>query len=377
MTLAVREITQGRDIKKFIDLPFRLYADDPAWSPPLRLERKEHLDKKANPYFLHAGAAYFLAERDGEVVGRISAQVCALREARHGDGAGQFGFLEAIDDQAVFDALLHTAEDWVRARGMHHIEGPFSFSINDEVGLLVDGFSDPPSIMMGHALPWYGARVQACGFHKIKDTIAYLYDARTPLPRAMQAMINKAAASGDVTLRALDKANLARDLDIVISIFNDAWSDNWGFVPMTGQEVAALAQHLKILIAGDYVAIAEYQGEPAAMCVTLPDINLASKDLNGRLLPFGFLKLLWRLKVRAPKAIRMPLMGVRRKYQGTPQGTAMVIAVIDRIRTFHASRGTYRAELSWILEDNFPMRRMIEAIGGVAYKTYRIYGKAL
>src|SRR5207248_5109459 len=349
------------DRETFLRIPFTVFRGDPNWVAPLLFERREHIDAKKNPYFDHAEVQLFLAFKDGIPAGRVSAQVDRLRLERHGDQTGQFGFLDAIDDRGVFDALMRAAEDWLKVRGMRRIEGPFTFSINDETGLLIDGFDTPPSMMMGHALPYYASHLEAMGFAKAKDVIAYDYDARPPLPRAMQAMVDKARASGEMTVRAFRKKDLARELAIIIDIFNDAWSENWGFVPMTEAEVAALGRNLKLLVAGDAIAIAEYRGVPAAMAVSLPDINGWITDLNGRVFPFGWAKLAWRVLMKPPAAVRIPLMGVRKEYHGQAIGSALAIAVIDHIRNYHLSRGTEHAELSWILEDNLPMRRMIEA----------------
>ena len=207
--------------------------------------------------------------------------------------------------------------------------------------------------------------------------IAYDYNGLTPLAPAMAAMMLKAKNSGELVLRSFSKKHLARDLAIIVDIFNDAWSQNWGFVPWTKAEIDVLGKNLKMLIADEYIAIAEHRGEPVAMAVTLPDLNGWIGDLNGRLMPFGWAKLAWRLFTGVPQAVRMPLMGVKRKYHGTPFGAALALGVIDQLRAYHLARGTKRAELSWILEDNKPMRRMIEALGATAYKTYRVYEKPI
>jgi hypothetical protein len=376
MSLAVRPADGASDLAKFLAVPFPIYAGDPNWVAPLFLERKEHLDPRKNPYFAHADVQLFLAERDGKPVGRISAQIDRLRLEKHRDNTGQFGFLEAPDDREVFAALLGAAERWLAERGMKRVQGPFSFSINDETGLLIHGFDRPPSMMMGHARPYYAIHLDALGYRKAKDVIAYDYDARNPLPRSMAAIVEKAKRSANLVIRPFSKNNLARDLAIVIDIFNDAWSDNWGFTPMTKEEVTALGKNLKMLVNDGYIAIAELSGEPAAMAVSLPDINRWIAGLNGKLLPFGWLKVMRHL-FRPPEAARIPLMGVKKIHHGTPMSAALALGVIDAIRAYHSGRGTYRAELSWILEDNWPMRRIIESLGAVAYKTYRVYEKDL
>jgi hypothetical protein len=375
--IGIRPVITRIDKRAFLDVPFAIYRDDPHWVAPLYFERFEHLDAKKNPYFQHAEAQLFLAEQAGQPVGRISAQIDRLRNERYNDGTGQFGFLEAPDDPAVFTALFTAAGHWLTERGMTRVQGPFSFSINDETGLLIDGFDRPPNMMMGHAARYYALRVEEQGFVKAKDVIAYEYDGTVELPRAMRTLFDRALASTDVVVRPFDKKYLGRDLDIVISIFNDAWSDNWGFVPFTREEMVALGNNLKMLVANEYISIATYRGEPAAMAVTLPNINDWIAGLDGRLLPFGWTRLARHLLAKRPVSVRMPLMGVRKKYHGTIIGSALAIGVIDTLRRYHISRGVRRGELSWILEDNMPMRHMIEAIGGRPYKTYRIYEKAL
>ena len=376
-SVTVRPVRGKEDLRAFLDVPFALYAKDPNWVAPLYLERLEHLDPKKNPYYQHAEVELFLAFRNGKPVGRISAQLCRLRTERYQDGVGQFGFLEAEDDPAVFAALFDAAADWLRQRGVRAMQGPFSFSINDESGLLIEGFDTPPSIMMGHALPYYARRMDEAGFTKAKDVLAYDFMDPGEVPRALRSAYEKALADKDVTLRPLDKKNLMKELEIVVSIANDAWSENWGFVPWTKEEMTALANNLKVLVTGDYIAIAEYKGEPAAMAVTLPNINDWIVGLDGKLLPFGWTKLVWNLFARPPKAVRLPLMGLRKKYHATPLGAVLGMAVIARVRKYHIGRGTAKGELSWILEDNMPMRRMIETFGGKPYKTYRIYEKLI
>jgi hypothetical protein len=375
--ISVAELGGKPGIRDFLAVPFSVYAGDGNWIAPLFLERMEHLDPKKNPYFAHADVQLFAAYRNGKPIGRISAQIDRLRLDRFKDATGQFGFIEAPDDAAVFKALTHAAENWLRNHGMRRIQGPFSFSINDETGLLIEGFDRPPRMMMGHAKPYYSQQLETLGYGKVKDVIAYDYDAHHPLPRAVQAMVDKATGSGTMQIRPFNKKNLASELNIVIDIFNDAWSDNWGFVPMTREEITALGNNLKMLVKGDYIAIATYKGEPAAMAISLPDINQWIADLNGRLLPLGWAKVVYRLLAKPPAAVRIPLMGVRKKFHGTPLGSALAIGVIGAIRNYHLSRGTHLAELSWILEDNISMRRMIEALGAVPYKTYRIYEKEL
>ncbi len=375
--VVIEAVADDDAMERFIRAPFALQGDDPNWVPPLLKERSDHLNPRKNPWFDHAEAGYWLALRGGRVAGRISAQVDRARLARHGDATGHFGFLEAEDDGAVFRALFCAAEAWLGERGMRRALGPFSLSINDESGLLVDGFDSPPSLMMGHAPPYYGRRVEDEGYVKAMDLIAYTRETRQPLPAGPKALAERVRHSPEVTLRALDPARYGDDLDTILDIFNDAWSGNWGFVPFTAAEIGHLATSLKPLIRADLVCIAEVGGEAQAMAVALPNLNEAIADLGGRLLPLGWARLLWRLKVRGLRTARVPLMGVRRRHHGTPLGAALAFAVVDDIHRHLAAAGFDRAELSWVLEDNQAMRRMVEAIGARAYKTYRVYEKAL
>lgn len=355
----------------------RVYADDPHWVPPLVFERLDTLDPRKNPFFDHAEVACWIARRGSVPVGRISAQINRAHLARHNDATGHFGFLEADDDQGVFDALLGTAEAWLRARGMRHVVGPYSLSINEESGLLVDGFDTPPSFMMGHARPYYARRLAAAGYVKTKDLIAYAYDTSVEPNPALAASFARAARKHQIVFRPADMKRFDSEVTTIFDIFNDAWEANWGFVPFSAKELDHVATSLKPILRADDVAIADIEGEAVAMAVSFPNINEAIADLNGRLLPFGWAKLLWRLKVRGTKSARLALMGVRRKFHGTPTGAALAIGVVDQIRRAHLRRGTLSGELSWVLEDNLATRRMIEMYGAKPYKTYRLFTKDL
>ena len=320
----------------------------------------------------------WLALRGNLPVGRISAQIDHVALKLHDDSTGQFGFLEAEDDADVFAALFEQAESWLRARGIRRLRGPFSFSINDESGLLVEGFDSPPMILMGHARPYYAEKVARLGYGKAKDLIAYRFRIGTdPLPRSARALVERLADEPGIVLRPLNKSRFRRDLGIIMDLFNDAWAENWGFVPFNGAEAEKMANNLKSLIDEELGCIAEIDGEPVAFAVCLPNLNEAIADLNGALLPFGWAKLLYRLKAGKIRSSRLPLLGLRRKLRGTPMGAALLYAIIDRIHDAHVRGGFTAGELSWILEDNKPMNRMVAASGGVPYKTYRIYEKTL
>ena len=372
--LQVKPVNDRQELRQFIRLPWSIYADDAVWVPPLLLERKEHLSPH-NPYFQHARYQSWLAYRDGIAVGRISAQIDQLHLDRNDDREGFFGMIEAEDDAETFTALLHTVENWLRDQGMRRVLGPFNLSINQEPGLLIDGFDTPPCIMMGHARPYYDNRIEQNGYHKAKDLFAYIIDGDFKASPAMQTIVKRARKR--VTIRSLDKSSFNEDLKIVEDIYNDAWSENWGFIPFTQAEFEQLGKDFKMLLDFELVKIAAVDGVPAAFLVVLPNINEAIRDLNGRLLPFGWLKLLWRLKVRFPQTARIPLMGVRKQYHDSVMGAALAFMVIHAVQEPGLKRGVKKVELSWILEDNKGMNDIIESIGGKVYKTYRIYRKDL
>ena len=268
-------------------------------------------------------------------------------------------------------------QTWLAQRGMKHIQGPFNFSINEEMGLLVEGFDTPPSLMMTHAKPYYAKHLEALGYVKAKDVMAYDSRTNTDLPRVARLMVDRVKSTDGLTIRPFRKHKFAQDIAIVLDIFNEAWSNNWGYVPMTDEEIKMLGKNLKMLARGEYIQIAELKGRPVAMAVTMPNINAAIADMNGKLFPFNWVKLIWRLKIRPPQSIRLLLMGVRKEFHGTRMGAALALSVVEALRLYHSSRGTLQAEHSWVLEDNIPMRKMIETLGGWHYKTYRIYQASL
>ena len=308
-------------------------------------------------------------------MGRISAQVDDLHLSLHDDDTGYFGVIDGENDPAVFQILFDAAETWLRAEGMHCARGPLNLHINEEVGLLVDGFETPPFVLMGHARPWYGEQIAELGYTKARDLFAYTIKPDFEAPRVMLKLAQR--VSDRVTVRSLRRKALLDDARIMLEIFNDAWAQNWGFVPLAEADWFETVKTLTLLMPDDYIQIAEYDGDPVAFIVALPNLNEASRDLNGRLLPFGWLKLLWRLKVKHPQSARVPLMGVRQEFQQSRLGPTFAFMVIDAVRKALHSRGVTAVEMGWILEDNDGMRNIIETIGGVAYKRYRVYEKAL
>ena len=375
--VTVRAVGNDSDRDLFLRVPDTVYRGDPHYVKPLDLERRDFLSRK-NPYFDHAEVQLFVAcDAGGWPVGRISAQIDRLAQQPDRETLGHFGWLEATDS-AVMESLVAAAEGWLRARGVKAVQGPYSFSINDESGLLVEGFGSPARMLMNYARPWYGQALEDCGYAKAKDLLAFCMNTDTELPRAALIMARKALeAPGMMTERPLDPKRFDADLRLILDIFNDAWADNWGYVPMTEAEIAHTAKSLKLLIKPEFARIFERDGKPLAMIVALPDLNVALRGLHGRLLPFGWLKLLWRLKVRPPKAARVLLMGTRRDHRVGFAAGAMAAALVAQLRNALFDAGYTEAELSWVLEDNLPVIRLIESVGGVQYKRYRIYGKQL
>jgi len=374
-TIEVRAVSGKKDLKTFIRVPRRIYRNDPNWVEPLLFDRKEAFSDK-NPFFRHAIWKAWIAYQDGEPVGRISAQIDDLHQQRYGNKTGFFGLIEAPDDHEVFTALFETAENWLREKGMQQIIGPFNLGINQEVGILVDGFDTPPCVMTSHSGRYYGDAIEACGYSRAQDLLAYQLDINTyTSPSYMQDLISRNADR--VTVRELDPKNKDADFGIMQDIFNDAWQDNWNFVPFTEEEFKTVGKELLMVVPHDFIQIAELDGEPAAFIVLLPDINSAIADMKGRLLPFGWAKLLWRLKVRFPKTCRIPLMGVRKKYQNTIFGPTMAFMLVESVIYPGISRKGETVEMSWILETNKPTRNMIEKFGGKITKRYRMYDKPL
>ncbi len=334
-----------------------------------------HLSRK-NPVFEHVIWQGWLAWIGDEPVGRICAQIDSLHRAQHGADTGHFGMLDAVDDPAVFAALLATAEQWLRERGTRRVTGPFSLTINEESGLLVDGFDRPPVMMMGHAAPYCGPRLEGLGYRGAKDLLAYWmrpHDVRyTPAMRRMMDRVRD-----QVKIRPLDRSRFNAELMTLRDIFNDAWSANWGFLPFTEAEFRELGSNLKLLVPPDMILIAELGGQPAGFIVGMPNLNEAIAPLKGRLLPFGWLRLLWRLKVRPPRTGRVPLMGVRREHHFSRLGPALALLLIEAVQAALIRNGVDQLEMSWILEDNAGMRNILDHIGTEPYKRYRVYEKQL
>ncbi|MDQ3247462.1 MAG: N-acetyltransferase [Pseudomonadota bacterium] len=375
--LAIRRVSSAADRRRFVDFAWDVYRHDPAWVPPLRQEVHDLLNPKKNPWFEHARAELWLAERDGKVVGRISAQVDDLVLLHMGAGTGQWGFFEALDQQAA-GALIATAEQWLRAQGMTHSLGPFSLSIWDEPGLEIEGFAEPPTVMMGHHRPEYAGWIEAAGYVKAKDLLTYAIDIRGDTDARIMRVVQSGERNPRIRIRKVDKSRFAREAAVILGLLNDAWSDNWGFVPLTDAEIAYAGKKLKPIIYEDLVRIAEVDGEPAAFMITIPDLNELTRDLDGKLLPFGWAKLLWRLRNPRVRRVRVPLMGVAKKLHGSRIASQLALMLIEHIRRDAVSKfGVGTGEFGWILEDNKGMVSIAELPRTRVNHRFRIYQKQL
>lgn len=368
-------VASKAELDRFIRVPMRLGANDPNYIAPLMVERQESLTAKGNPFFEHADVQFWLAVKDGRDVGRISAQIDHLNP-QTAEGIGNFGMIAAEDDPAVFAALFGAAEAWLRARGCKASLGPVNLSTNEEVGLLVEGRERPAMFMMSHDAAYAPGRIEGQGYAKAKDIYAYECSVADDLPAPILRRIRKGLPEG-VTLRMLDMSRFDAEVDTLTGILNDAWAGNWGFTPTTEAETKALATTLKLLIDRRLTWFADIDGEPAGFMILLPNINEAIADLKGKLLPFGWAKLIWRLKIRGVKTGRVPLMGVKRKFAAQLRGQLLPFHLIDAVARSARKLGYERYELSWVLEDNMAMRRICDAGGAKVYKTYRLYEKAL
>ena len=372
--IQIKAVTGNRMLDDFIRVPWTIYRNDPNWIAPLIIERRQAFSD-SHPFFLHAAWQAWIAYRDGKPAGRISAQVDELHLQKSDQKTGFFGLVEATDEE-ILAALFEVAENWLRERGMQQVTGPFNLNINQDLGILVEGFDTPPYVMTGHALPHYGQAIENCGYEPVQDMLAYELSSGTlTIPRVMQALIDR---SGErISTRNLDRRNSAAELDTMRDIFNDAWRNNWNFVPFTHEEFRHVGTELLKVVPDDFIQIATIDGKDSAFIVMLPNINEAIADLDGRLLPFGWAKLLWRLKVKFPKSARVPLMGVRQKYQNTRFGPALAYMTIKGVVDAGTARGLEKLEMSWILEHNHGVRNIIESLGGEVTKRYRMYEKDL
>lgn len=380
--LTIRPVVTKADKAAFIGLPYRLYANDPNWVPPLRNDVNSLITPGKNPWFEHGEAQLLLAERDGQTVGRISAHIDRLALAQPaeqgmGPGVGNWGLFEA-EDASVAKALLIAAEAWLREQGMVRSLGPLSLSIWDEPGLLVRGFDHPPTVLMGHHKPEYRSWIEAAGYVGVKDLFTYAIPIDVPFPPIVERIVASGERNERIHIRRVDKSKFDVEAALILSILNDAWKSNWGFIPFTDAEVAHAGKTLKPIVYEDLIRIAEVDGEPVAFMMTLPDLNEKITEFGGSLWPFNWAKFLWWLRAPKVRTMRVPLMGVLKKLQATRVASQLAFMLVDHIRRDAVGKfGAVRGEFGWVLEDNGPMRSVSEAINGEINKVYRMYEKRL
>jgi hypothetical protein len=380
--IIIRTVTNETDLNAFVDLPYRLYANDPIWVPPLRNEVHDLLSPDKNPWFGHGEAQLFLAERSGQVAGRISAHIDTLAlqqplDQGMGPGTGNWGLFEA-DSLETATALITAAEDWLRGKGMTRSLGPISLSIWDEPGLLTKGHDHPPTVMMGHNKAAYEGWITATGYIPAKALHTWELDISKQFPELVQRIVASGERNPRIKVRGVDKSRFDQEAALILSILNDAWSGNWGFVPLTNAEVAHVGKKLKPLVFNDLIMIAEVENEPVAFMITVPDLNEKLIGMGGSLFPFNWAKLLWWLRTPRVRTMRVPLMGVVKKLQATRLASQLAFMMIEYIRSnSNAKYGATRGEIGWILDDNQGMNAIAEAIDSHINKTYTIYEKSL
>ena len=373
--------TKGQK-KAFIEAAYRLNAADPHWVPPLKTEVHALLTPDKNPFFEHATVQLFLAMRAGEVVGRISAHIdhLALKQAAEkgmGLGTGNWGMMEAASED-IAAALIARAETWLREQGMTRVLAPLSLSVWDEPGLLTKGHDHSPTVMMGHNSAAHQGWIEALGYSLAKLLTTYELDILKPFPPLIERIITSGERNSKLHIRKVEKSNFDRDAAIIMNLLNDAWSDNWGFVPLTDHEIAHVGKKLKTIVFEDLIMIAELEGEPIAFMMTLPDLNEAIRDMGGSLLPFNWAKLLWWLRAPKVRTMRVPLMGVKKELQNSRLASQVAFMMIEYIRRAAVKNyGATRGEIGWILEDNKGMVAIADALNTRINREYSLYEKAL
>ena len=377
--IEIVEVGTPAEIKRFLDVPFDLYRGQEAWAPPLRLERAEQLSPEKNPAARDLDRTLFLAVRNGEDVGRIAAFTNPDHDKQHDAETAFFGYFDGIDDAGVLAALLDSAQAWAKAKGRPRLVGPLQWSTNEEVGLLIDGFEHPNVMLMPYGRPYYPPAVEAAGFTKVVDMLAFQADLNEgyPRPKMTRMMVDYAKRSDAITWRTLDTKHFHDEVERAMHIFNDAWSENWGFLPLPDDAIQHLAKEMKPIIAPDRFLMGSIDGELAAFLCLLPDLNELASGFDGKLLPFKWAKLLYRLKTGKANQARIPLMGLRKKYHNTRKGLALIATMCEE--SFEAARqaGFTHCELSWILDDNEGMISICEQASAKPYKTYRMYEKRI
>lgn len=375
----ILRVEAASEIKRFLNLPYDLYRGQAAWAPPLRLERKEQLDPLKNPAARHLDRQLFLAVRDGRDVGRIAAFTNPDHDQQHDSETAFFGYFDAVDDAAILASLLDTAQDWAKQKGRARLVGPAQWGVNEEVGLLVDGFEHSNVVLMSYGRPYYAPAVEAAGFTKAIDMLAFQADLNEgyPRPKMTRMMVDYAKRSDAITWRTLDPKDFNAEIEQAMHIFNDAWSENWGFLPFPDDAIQHLAKEMKPLIAPERFLMGSIDGELAAFLCLLPDLNELTAGFDGKLLPLNWAKLIYRLKSQSAKQARIPLMGLKKKFHNTRKGLALIATLCEESFEVARQAGFTHCELSWILEDNEGMIAICKQASAKPYKTYRMYEKRI
>ncbi|WP_120716340.1 N-acetyltransferase [Tsuneonella amylolytica] len=381
--IEITPVASKRDRREFVDLAYRLNGSDPNWVAPLRSEAMELVTPGKNPFFEHADVELMLARAKGRVVGRISAHIDRLALAQPpeqgmGPGTGNWGLLEA-EDEDIAHALIARAEGWMRMKGMDRVLAPLSMSVWEEPGQLVRGHDHPPTVMMGHQPERYARWIESAGgYAPAKSLLTYELDIRKDFPPLIQRIVAAGEKNERIRIRKVDKSRFDEEARLILEILNDAWSDNWGFVPFTEAEIAYAGKKFRPIVFEDLIMVAEYDGEPVAFMMTLPDLNEVLAPLKGRLLPFGWAKLLLWLRKPKVRTMRVPLMGVRKRLQSSRMASQLAFMLIETIRqNAVANYGASRGEIGWILDDNQGMVAIADALETTINREYVIYEKVL
>ncbi len=354
-------------LKEFVEFPYALYRDDPYWVPPLRIAVKELLDRQKHPFYANADAEFYLARRGSQVVGRIAAIIDRAHNRFHGENAGFFGFFECVNDVEAAEALLTRARQWVRDRGATFLRGPVNPSTNYECGMLIDGFDRSPMVMTSYNPRYYPELMDKIGLWKAKDLLAYLSNANTIDMKKIDRVADRVLATNGVRVRPINMKDFQGDVERVWDVYGNAWSRNWGFVPMSKEEFMLMGKEMKQILKPDLVLIGEVGDRVVGFALALPDVNFALKPAGGSLLPTGLLKILYYQ--RLIKSVRVLALGVEERYRASGVGAAFYATLVRNARKL----GYGDCEMSWILEDNTLMNRALEVMGARRYKTYRIY----
>ncbi|MEW6456790.1 MAG: hypothetical protein AB1410_08790 [Acidobacteriota bacterium] len=364
-------VRNKKELKEFIMLPWKIYKHDPFWVSPLIIDQKEMFSKEKHPFHKHSEVEPFICRKDGEPVGRVVAILNRNHNNFHNERTAFFGFYESYNDPEACGFLINHVKNWAKERGMERIRGPMNFSTNEECGLLIEGFNLSPVIMMTYNPKYYIDLFESNGLKKIKELFAWRIDKSLKFPDKWTRIVETLSHKEKIKIRSINMKDFKNELERINIIYNDAWSNNWGFVPMTDEEFNYLAKKLKQIVDPRLVFIAEVEDEPAGFSLALPDVNVALKKINGRLLPFGILKLMRELK--KVKKIRVITLGVRQKFRFLGIDSVFYYKTItDGIKI-----GYEEAEMSWVLEDNVVMNRLLEKLGGQIYKKYAIYEKEI